>query len=121
MTDYQFKVNGADFSDMVYKRGYRTVQVPVYGRTVTTMDGVRHRKLLRYRNSLIVYLNAPTEARAQAFCAELTSGQQISYTLLQSGQTVTETMDLDGIELSALMKVSGTQWLAGFELTFEGR
>lgn len=121
MTTYQFKVNGTDFSDMVYKRGYKTVQTPVYGRTVTTMDGVRHRKLRRYRNTLITYFNAPTEARARAFCAELTSGQQITYTLLQSGQAVTETMDLAGIELSALARVSDKQWLEGFELTFEGR
>ncbi len=121
MTEYPFKVGSADFSDMVYKRGYKTVQTPVYGSQVTTMDGVTHRVLLRRRWQLTVYLNAPTAARAAALCAALDASREITYRRFQTGQDATETMELDGVSLAVLAKAAdGTQWLEGVELTFTG-
>lgn len=121
MTEYPFKVGGTDFSDMVYKRGYKTVQTPVYGSRVTTMDGATHRVLLRSRWQLTVYLNAPTAARAAALCAALDASREITYRRFQTGQDATETMELDGVSLALLAKAAdGTQWLEGVELTFTG-
>lgn len=121
MTSYPFKVGNADFSDMVYKRGYKTVAIPVYSRSVTTLDGKRHRKKLRERWRLVVYINAPTAVRAAELCTALLEAPQITYCRLQTGETASEPMELDDLSLNVLLKAAdGTQWFDGFELTLTG-
>ena len=119
MTEYTFKIGGTDFSDMVYKRGYKTDRIPVYSRTVTTLDGVAHRTILRYRGELTVYINAPTAARAAELCSALMSSQRIEYHSFQLSEDVTETMELSNMPMETLAKATGVQWLQGVELVFQ--
>lgn len=119
MTVFKFKVNGVDFSDMVPKYGYTTDRVPVYSKTITTLDGVDHTILIRTKGVLNVPLNPTSERRAAEFYAELKKlPADVEYHSLQSGD-VTETMKLSTMSAEFVLSTPATNWVAGTRITFE--
>lgn len=120
MTRFKFKVNGVDFSDVVHKYGYTTDRVPVFGKTVTTLDGVDHTRLIRTRGVLKVPLNPTSESRATEFYAELKKlPAEVEYHSFQSGADVTETMKITAMPAEFVMGTPTTNWVAGTSITFE--
>lgn len=119
MTVFKFKVNGVDFSDIVHKYGYTTDRVPVYSKTVTTLDGVAHTRLIRTKGILKVPLNPASESRISEFYAELQKlPANVEYHSFQSGD-VTETMKLSTMSAEFVLGTPDTKWVAGTRITFE--
>lgn len=120
MTDLLFDVNGVDCSALVHKYGYQTESVPVWSRTVTTLDKREIKKLIRRRGVLTVKLNdAPEELVTAFFAAMRTMPATIKYHRFQTGTDVTQTMTTDSAPLALLLEDGGTRWLEGFTMTFE--
>lgn len=120
MTRFKFTVNGIDFSDIVHKYGYTTDRVPVYGPTVTTIDGVDHLRLIRTKGMLKVPLNPNSESRVAAFCAELQKlPADVEYHSFQAGVDVSETMKLTSMSAEFVLGTPSTNWVAGTTITFE--
>lgn len=120
MTDLLFDVNGVDCSALVHKYGYQTESVPVWSRTVTTLDKREIKKLMRRRGVLTVKLNdAPEEQVAAFFAAMRTMPATVGYHRFQTGSDVTQTMTTDSAPLALLLKDGDTRWLEGFTMTFE--
>lgn len=120
MTNLPFTINGVDFSDVVHKYGYATDSIPVYSRTITTLDGVDHCNLIRMRGVLTITTNPVSEARAAAFCSALQSlPAAISYYCFQTGKTVTQTMRASGMPLALTLQNGAARWLSGMEISFE--
>lgn len=120
MTDLTFKVNGQDFSALVYKNGIRTYLEPIYSGEIITLDKVRRRALKRYRGVLHVTLNDLEEKQSSALCAALLADRlDVSYYSFQRGQVVTETMSLEPFAREQILQDAGERWLAGVTLKFE--
>lgn len=49
MTEFAFKINGTDFSEVVNRYGYETDRVPVSAGQFTDLAGVDHNVVLRWR------------------------------------------------------------------------
>ena len=114
-----FKIDNVDYSSYITKYGYRTALAPVYGASVTTLDGIEHTAVIRYRGSVSIVLR-PLEATAWAtLSAALLSGpMEVQYTCLQRGVDVTATMKLDDIS-AELVLINASRTLSGnTELTF---
>ena len=56
-SNYTVIVNGEDITSMIEVDSYSTALVPVYGGSVTTMDGVEHVSVLRNRGKLSFSVN----------------------------------------------------------------
>lgn len=110
-----FLIGGVDFSDVFSRWGYSTDRTPVYGPSVTTLDGVRHRPVIRWRGSLTGQLNALSDSRAAELFNAIAGSQRITYYSWQLGAIVTEDMELDGMPLTGL---PGTTWQVGESLSF---
>lgn len=114
-----FKINNVDYSGYLTKYGYKTALAAVYGGSVTTLDGVEHTAVIRYRGSLTVVLR-PLEASAWATLSNalLTGPVQVKYTCLQRGMNVDATMKLDSVS-AELVLINASRTLSGnTELTF---
>ena len=120
MTKFPFTVNGADFSDIVHKYGYRTDRTPVFSKKVTTLDGVDHYSLIRTKGYLELRLNPVPKERALAFCEALqTLPAEISYHSFQTGMTETETMTAAGAPFGLFAIIGKKDWLGGEYIAFE--
>lgn len=114
-----FKIDNVDYSGYITKYGYKTSLTPVYGASVTTLDGVEHTAVIRYRGALSVTLR-PMEATAWATLstALLSGPMEVKYTCLQRGADVTATMRLDPIS-TELVLINASRTLSGnTDLTF---
>ena len=85
-------VNGVDLTDMVERDSYETTIDPVIGASVTTMDGVDHVAVIRYKGEIRVSLNPKTEAEVQtAMAALMVQPMEVYYHCLQRNETGTRT------------------------------
>lgn len=113
MVNLTFKVNSNDYSGLVERDSYETTLIPVYGQSITTMDGVTHTSLLRYKGELKVSLN-PTKATDTAtLCADLLSVPcEVMYHDLERNIDVTASMILDEVSASYLSRClyQGLKW-----------
>ena len=121
MVSKTFKVNNTDYSGMVERDSYSTTLSPIY-ETVTTLDGVSHSALKRWRGSLKVGLNPQSVTDAAKICADLLSGVvQVQYTCLQRNQDVTVQMTVDDVSADYLSRClfGGVGWadLGSIKLT----
>lgn len=111
--DYVLKVNGVDFGRMVEIDSYHTSLEPVYGDSVTTMDGVEHIAVIRYRGAVEFTLNPQTDtASEKAFAALLKSPLEVYYHCLQRNADVIASMKLDSISAQHLgrARFCGRKW-----------
>lgn len=122
MINLAFSVNGKDFSGMVYKYGYKTGREPVISETITTLDGVDHEMIARWRSTLTVTLNAATLEQTAAFAAEVMKDScTVTYFNFQLGQEVTETMKFATISNQIALEAGGSKYLDQTKITFEQR
>ena len=93
MTEYTYTINGTDFSGYVARGSYSTGLIPVYGDTITTLDGVDHVVIRRYKGFLTHDVNALTETQLETLAAALMDAPlTVTYHCLQRGTDVTATM-----------------------------
>lgn len=117
-----FEVNGVDLAALCSKRGYSTARVPVYGKSVTTLDGVTHTRLLRWRNSVTVTLNDLTDEEVALFCAAITdSTLTVRFFSAQLGAVVENTMTVatGGVTSPFLLQHRTARYWSGRAVTFE--
>lgn len=120
MNRYCFTVNGKDFSDVVEKYGYETNLIPVYSKTVTTLDKVDHMCLVRMRGQLTVRVNSISAERAKDLSAELSSlPASIGYHSFQIGTDVEQTMRISGLPMGITLITPTTVFLDGASITFD--
>lgn len=116
-----FEVNGVDLAALCSKSGYSTSRVPIYGKSVTTLDGMTHTRLLRWRNSVTVKLNDLTDADLETFCAAVTAPRAtVKFYCAQLGKVVTNTMTVStgGVQSPFLLQHLGARYWSGRAVTF---
>ena len=52
MLNYTVTINSVDFTAYIERDSYKTSKVPVYSKSVTTLDGVSHVVKLRNKNKI---------------------------------------------------------------------
>ena len=57
MIPYTFEINDTSFASLVKKYSYSTDRIPVESQRVTTMDGVDHVAVIRYKGVLSLEIN----------------------------------------------------------------
>ena len=119
---YKVVVNGVDITDAVEIDSYQTSYDPVYGESITTMDGIEHVAILRHRGSVSFSLNPQTAQMAAKICAALeTIPASVHYRCLQRNIDVLANMRLDGISAQALNRIrfGGAKWVSINEITLQ--
>lgn len=120
MNKYLFTINGKDFSPLVHKYGYETALIPVFSRSVTTLDKVDHMRLIRMRGQLTVRLNPTSEAQIKAFAAELSSlPAAVGYHNFQLGKDVTQNMKISDLRAALALITPSTDWMTASSITFD--
>jgi hypothetical protein len=121
---YTLKINGVDFSDLINEKLYKTDSVPVVAWEMTDLTGVRHEVVSRRRNVLTVRLKPLTAERAVALFSALSkTSLSVTYTHLQTGTDVTNTMMATSVSLrhlvTAFYENGTTTWEDGQTLVLE--
>lgn len=99
-------VNGLDITNWIEIDSYETSLSPVYGDSVTTMDGVDHVAVTRYKGTVTVSLNPLTLDRTAQLCNALLSGAiNAQYYCLQRNHEVFANMRIDGVSAQHLGRV----------------
>lgn len=112
------KIDGADFSSYVDKYGYSVEQQPVYGSSVTTLDGVDHCVISRWKSYLTVSIKPLTRAMASALYDAITpSSISVQYYNPQLG-LVTQSMRIEKIPMDLTIATADRDIYAGTTLTF---
>ncbi len=116
---YTFKIDGVDFSDIITKYGYRTAYEPIYTDRITTLDGVDHTAIIRWRNGLTIPVRPLERPRLIQLTNKLREGiPTITFTSLQQGTDVTARMTMDDYTLELLLQNASRLLLGGESLTF---
>lgn len=111
---YRIDVNGVDITDAVEVDSYQTSYDPVYGESITTMDGVEHTVLLRHRGRVSFALNPQTEKMAKKICAAFEKmPAYVCYSCLQRNTEVYANMRLDSMSAQSMGRVrfGGAKWV----------
>ena len=119
---YRVIVNDLDITDLIDGSSYKTGIEPVYGESVTTMDGVEHTCVLRNRGSLSFRFNSVTAEKSAAACAALLAlPAKVYYHCLQRHIDVYAKMRLDGVSAQHLSRVNfgGARWNELGAITFK--
>ena len=121
-SNYTVIIGGVDITAMIEVDSYSTELVPVYGGSVTTMDGVEHVSVLRKRGKLNFSVNPLTDTQTAKLTDALhTSVVEVQYHCLQRNTTIIATMRIDGLTAQHLGRVryAGRSWneIAGISLT----
>lgn len=118
-TPYTFRINGVDFSNVITAYGYATQYVPVYSESVTTLDGVEHTTVLRYKGSLTITVRPLEGAELRALTNALAVGiPSITYTCLQRNTNATANMKLDTMSAELVLRNASRLLLGNNQLTF---
>lgn len=119
MIPYTFEVNGTSYASLVKKYSYTTDRIPVETNRVTTMDGVDHVAIIRYRGVLNLEINPQEEATFQAFCAAIASGVlTVKYHCMQTNADVTQQMTVSGMPGALAIQNASRRVIGGLTLTF---
>lgn len=120
MNKFRFTVNGKDFSDIVHKYGYETALIPVFSKTVTTLDKVDHVCVVRWRGQLTVRINPVPAERFAEFCSELVMlPGLVGYHNFQNGYDVEKTMKVNDLHMALALITSATDYVDGSSITFD--
>lgn len=118
---YTLIINGFDCTDMVERDSYSTSLFPVAVPMITTMDGVDHTRIIRYKARLHVSLNPQTaEQGALLTAALMDSPMTVQFHCLQRNDDYTAKMILDEISADYLSRclALGQKWIQPDDLTF---
>lgn len=113
-----FKINTVDYSSYLTKYGYSTTYIPVFADSVTTLDGVEHTAVIRYRGSLTVTLRPMTATEWATFSAALAGILSITYTNIQKGTDVTANMRMDDYSADTVLINASRTLFGNCQLTF---
>ena len=118
---YPVIVGGVDITHMIEIDSYETALVPVYGGSVTTMDGVEHVAIIRYKGQCSFAVNPLTDTQTAQLSTLLSSGTlEVQYHCLQRNTTIIATMRTDGVTARHLGRVryAGKKWNELAAITF---
>ena len=116
---YTFEINGVDFSDIIMKYGYKTAYEPIYTDTVTTLDGVDHTAIIRWKNGLTIPVRPLQNVRIGQLTTALRQGiPSITFTSLQKGSDITAVMKMDDYTAELVLQNASRLLLGGVSLTF---
>ena len=116
---YTFTVNGHSYASMVKRYSYQTDRIPVESERITTMDGIDHVAVIRYRGILRVEINPQTEADFKSFCDDIAGGiLQVGYHCLQTKTDVLQNMTVTGMPGALAIMNSDRKLINGLSLTF---
>lgn len=110
---YTVKINGLDITTLIDASTYETARIPVFGPSVTTMDGVEHTVVIRSRGQVAFGFNPMVDTRAaelaQAFAPAIV---RVEYHCMQRNEDVVANMRMDGISAKNLSQVrlGGRKW-----------
>ena len=113
-----FKINNVDYSTYLTKYGYSTSYTPVFADSVTTLDGVEHTAVIRYRGTLTVTLRPMTATEWATFSAALAGILSITYTNIQKGTDVTVNMRMDEYSANLVLINTSRTLFGDTQLTF---
>lgn len=117
---YQVIVGGVDITPMIEIDSYTTALVPVYGGSVTTMDGVKHTSIIREKGELRFAVNPLTDVQTRNLNAAMQSGiVEVQYHCLQRNTTIICTMEIDRPTVRHMGRVrfGGARWNELSEIT----
>lgn len=117
---YTFTVNSTDLSSYVLRYGWNTSYTPVYSETVTTMDGVNHNIIVRWKHGLTVQLKPLTESQLSSIQTALggSTVASVTFSSLQKNTSVTANMVLDPSSAELLLKNATRRVLGNVTLNF---
>ena len=118
---YTLIINGFDCTDMVERDSYSTSLFPVTVPMITTMDGVDHTRIIRYKARLNVSLNPQTAEQAALLTSALMDSPiTVQFHCLQRNEDITAKMILDEISADYLSRclAYGQKWIQPDDLTF---
>ena len=118
--NYPVVINDEDITYMIEVDSYVTALVPVYGGSVTTMDGVEHLAIVRYKGKLSFSVNPMTDVQTAKLSKLLSAGVvKVQYHCLQRNTTIFATMKIDSITAQHLGRVryAGQKWNELAEIT----
>lgn len=118
---YTFKVNSTNLASYVERYSYSTAKIPVYSDTVTTLDGVDHAVIIRWKHQLTVTLNPMSEATLATVQAALGNATvaSVQFASLQDGSVVTKNMRITPSASVLALKNATRRVLDKVTLTFE--
>lgn len=118
---YTLKINGVDFSGYIKPYSYSTEYIPVSGGSVTTMDGVEHIAIARWKGALHAELKPLTESDLSALTAMIAgvSAVSVQYTNLQLDEVVTENMKPSIQSATMVLKNHDHRYVGDIPLDFE--
>lgn len=119
MIPYTFEINDTSFASIVKKYSYSTDRIPVESPRITTMDGVDHVAVIRYKGVLTVEINPQDETTFNTFCAAVAAGVlKVKYRCLQTKTDVTQYMTVSGMPGALVIKNASRNVIGGLVLTF---
>ena len=119
MIPYTFEINDVDFAPLVKKYSYSTDRIPVESQRVTTMDGVDHVAVIRYRGVLTLQINPQDETTFKTFCEAVAAGVlKVKYRCLQTETDVTQYMTVSGMPGALAIQNASRKVIDGLTLTF---
>lgn len=110
---YPLIIGGVDVTDMVEIDSYKTALIPVVGGSVTTMDGVTHKSIIREKGHIEFAVNTLTDVQTQRLNAALKNGiTEVQYHCMMRNATFIATMEADKPTARHLgrVKYGGANW-----------
>lgn len=122
MLDFTLTVNNTNLTNYIKYDSYETKKTPVFSPSVTTLDGVEHIAVVRYRGACRFEFNPQNAETAQTIAAALmTQPLAVRYYSLQTNQYEDANMKLDdqSAEYLAKCKFVGKKWVQIGKVTLE--
>lgn len=117
---YPLIIGGVDVTDMVEIDSYETTLIPVVGGSVTTMDGITHKSIIREKGHVKFAVNPQTDAQTQKLNTALKNGvTEVQYHCTLRNGTFIATMEADKPTARHLgrVKYGGAKWHELSEIT----
>lgn len=118
---YTLTINGVDFSTYIKPYSYSTEYMPVEGGSVTTMDGVDHIAIVRWKGAVHAELKPLTEQSLATLVTAITGvgAVTIQYSNLQRNSVITESMKPSKQTATMVLKNSDYRYVGDITLDFE--
>lgn len=117
---YPVIIGGVEITAMIEIDSYETALIPVYGGSVTTMDGVEHTSVIREKGYLKFAVNPMTDVQTKKLNdAMKNSIAEVQYHCTQRNATVIATMKIDRPTARHMGRVNygGAKWNELAEIT----
>lgn len=112
-SNYPLIIGGVDVTAMVEIDSYESTLIPVVGGSVTTMDGVTHKSIIREKGHVKFAVNPLTDVQTKNLNAALKNGiTEVQYYCMLRNATFVATMEADKPTARHLgrVKYGGAKW-----------